>query len=152
MPNTQLQKGTVKNIIFNFQQGPSPEYTLNQITFTDNYTALEKNTSKGEQSSFRPGVEFLYEITHPGRTGKPDWIKANRVVSTDLLLEQRDVLIICQNSAKCAVEIVAAQISRTNYAEPSKEEILKTIEQLSMGITIATLENARKIMEVKNYV
>lgn len=148
MSNIQLRKGVVKNIAYNITCING--YSLNEITFTNNYIADEKKVflSPQESSGFCAGQEYLYEITHPGKNGKKDWIKANQVVTADIVLEQKDCLIIAQHSMRCAIDLFISD----KVISDDVEDDIENIKFIAFKISIATIENAKKLMEVKNYV
>lgn len=47
-------------------------HVLNRITFQDGTSAMEKMVGNG--SGFTKGEIAVFEITSPGKSGKPDWI------------------------------------------------------------------------------
>ena len=149
MPN-QVKKGTVREIVYNATASPNPTYTLNKIIFADNYSAYEKNDGPPGTSAFVISLEFLYEITHPGRGDKADWIKCINTVSNDLNLEQKDIMILAQNSMKCTTELLSMKMA--SQSDMSDDEMKKFIDKWSRDLMSTTIENAKDYFKIKNYV
>lgn len=149
MPN-QVRSGIVKEIIYNATTSPNPTYTLNKIIFANNYSAYEKNDGPPGTSAFVTSLEFFYEITHPGRGDKADWIKCITIVSNDLKLEQKDFMIIAQNSMKCTTELLSMKMA--SHPDMSEDEMKNFITKWSRDIMTTTIENAKDFFKIKDYV
>lgn len=152
-----MRQDTVKSI--SIAQEQKAGYTLNLIVFVSGYCAMEKATALTMagvnlhvpyRSNFSEGACCVYNVTHPGRGGKPDWIEFIRNCEDPPKDDEqkgrpfeynigsapmKEFLFVMQNSVNNAVQLYLHQskgrvvIPRVDPADFSKEELITLLDE-----------------------
>ena len=133
---------TVKEIHYQIEEKAG--YKLNKIVFADNTYAMEKAVATN-CSDFVIGAKMDYEVTHPGKGDKPDWVKSLGTHVHRTIFEKKDFLIMAQHSMTCAKDICIA--NNRFSEEPLRAD---TISKMAEEISKATVKIAIDL--IGNYV
>lgn len=132
-----VQNKLIKEIVYCIEEKAG--YKLNKIVFGDNTYAMEKAVEC--KSQFTVGLNMDYEVTHPGKGEKPDWIKCLGVHSEHIVMDKKDYLIMAQHSMSCAKDICIAN-NRFSEDPITIDKVIEVAKQLAAG----TLDIAKTLI------